>query len=208
MSAVGEPENAAHRQASVRNWQGCKWIAPRSRACAGWGPHRPTTGLTHSAAQAPASGPLSCGGGRGPGKTSCQGCRQGTGVCKPLFRVTRRFRNLGEAGLGCSGRVVSGQEEITAIYREPCRLVRSMGPIDFSADSQQKACIMPKKSLAGLHIPLVVTTLTLCLTSISEERHEYASPETGGVLQCCSDKGIGVSCSMAVSEQDELQAVV
>ena len=41
MSIAGKPENAALRQASVRNWQGCKRVAPHSRACASWGPTGP-----------------------------------------------------------------------------------------------------------------------------------------------------------------------
>ena len=56
--------------------------------------------------QAPAPGPLFDEEGGPPGKTSFQGCRQWSGECKPLFRVTRCFRNLVEAGLRCGGSVV------------------------------------------------------------------------------------------------------
>ena len=55
---VGRPENAAHRQAAVRNWQGCERITPHSRALSGLGAP-PAHDRPHiSAAQDPAPGPL------------------------------------------------------------------------------------------------------------------------------------------------------
>lgn len=55
---VGRPENAAHRQAAVRNRQGCERITPHSRALSGLGAP-PAHDRPHiSAAQDPAPGPL------------------------------------------------------------------------------------------------------------------------------------------------------
>ena len=55
---MGRPENAAHRQASVRNWQGCERITPHSRALSGLGAPPARDRPHNSAAQGPAQGPL------------------------------------------------------------------------------------------------------------------------------------------------------
>ena len=85
--------------------------------------------------------------------------------------------------MGCSGRVVTRFREISIIYRAHRRLVCSMGPIRFSAEGSQKACITSERDHAGLHSLLVLTELTICLTSIGGDRRDSACLSTGRVLQ-------------------------
>jgi len=105
---LGKAENAAHRQASVRNWQGCERITPRNHACASWGPHRPTTGLTKPQFRflrrvlflVRREGTLE----RPPVRDAANGLASAS----HYLGLRDRICNLGVAGLSCGGGVVAG----------------------------------------------------------------------------------------------------